>query len=229
MAQAKALARRVARTRRSLAAALVSLSLELGYDKVSIRKLTECADVGYATFFRHFRGKDELATYTIRATTAEFMRAAQAAETLHEESLALYRSLDEHRDVCLFGLSLPRDHPALTPVWEEITVWMKELYLAREGTTIPLELSLNHLVNSVVELFRWWLTDGQDYSVEQMALIQSELVVRTTESVALEHRLKSMRDAAPELTEAPQIREDGASDDAQLKDNCQAQERKLPD
>ena len=55
-----------------------------------------------------------------------------------------------------------------------------ELYLVREGTTTPTELSLNHLINSVVELFRWWLTDGQDYSIERMALMQSDLAVNVT-------------------------------------------------
>ncbi|MCY3914619.1 MAG: hypothetical protein OXG49_01270 [Chloroflexi bacterium] len=73
-----------------------------------------------------------------------------------------------------------------------------ELYLAREGTTTPTELSLNHLINSVVELFRWWLTDGQDYSIERMALVQSDLVVNVTEAVALDHRLKSPRNAMPD-------------------------------
>ena len=198
MPQAKGLDRRVARTRRSLTEALISLSLEFGYDRVSIRELTERADVGYATFFRHFRSKDELATYCVRAASVEFMNAVRAAETLHEESLALYQAMHEHRDVVLFGLSLPRDHPALAPLWEEITQWMMELYSAREGTTIPLELSLHHLINSVVELFRWWLTDGQDYSIEQMALMQSDLVVKMTETVALDHRLKSPRDEVPD-------------------------------
>lgn len=198
MAQAKGLDRRVARTRRSLAEALISLSMESGYDSVTIRELTDRADVGYATFFRHFGSKDELATYCVRAGAAQFMNAVQSAETLHEESLALYRALHENRDVCLFGLSLPRDHPALAPVWEEITQWMMELYSARQGTEIPLELSLNHLINSVVELFRWWLTDGQEYSIEQMALMQSDLVVKVTETVALDHRLKSPRDVVPD-------------------------------
>lgn len=198
MAQAKELDRRVARTRRSLAEALISLSSESGYDRVSIRELTERADVGYATFFRHFRSKDELATYCVRTTSEEFMRVVESAETLHEESLALFEALDKHRDVCLFGLSLPRDHPALKPLWDEITQWMMELYTARNGETIPLDVSLNHLINSVVELFRWWLVDGQECGIEQMAHIYSELVVKVTESVALDHRLKSPRDAEPD-------------------------------
>lgn len=198
MDQVKKLDRRIARTRRALSAALIDMALDLGYDQISIRDLTERADIGYATFFRHYKSKDELATYCLLATATEFMDAVQSADTLHEESLALFRSLDEHRDTCRFGLSLPRDHPALQPVWEEIMQWMTELYSARDEETIPLEVSLNHLINSCVELYRWWLTDGQDYSIEQMAVIQDELVVKVTEAVALDHRRKTSRDRAPD-------------------------------
>lgn len=196
MAQAKAPDRRVARTRRSLAGALVSLSLEFGYDRVSIRELTERADVGYATFYRHFRSKDELATYCLLAVIPEMICKVQSAETLHEESLAVFTVLDKHRDTCLFGLSLPRDHPVLKPFWEKITHWMVTLYSARNEAAIPLEVSVNHIINSAMELLRWWLTDGQDYSIEQMAIMHSELVVKVTETVALDRQSKSLPDIA---------------------------------
>ena len=198
MPQDKALDRRVARTRRSLAEALISLALELGYDRISVRDLTERADVGYATFFRHFRSKDELATYCVRGATGELMRVVQSAETLYEESIALFKAIDKHRDVCLFALSLPRDHPALKPMWEETAQLMMELYSARDGETIPLDVSVNHVVNSCVALFRWWLIDGQDCSIEQMALIYSELIIKVTEAVALDHRKKTPREAVPD-------------------------------
>ena len=206
--------RRIIRTRKALGDALIQLSLEKGYDNFTIRDLTERADVGYATFYRHFRTKDELATFCLLATSAEFMSAVQSAETLHEESLALFNALDKHRDACLFGLSLPRDHPALKPVWEEIMQWMMGLYSARDGETIPLEVSLNHLINSCVELFRWWLTDGEDYSIEQMAIMQDELVVKLTETVALDHRMKPSRNSVPELAGSPPQDDTSASEDA---------------
>ena len=53
------------------------------------------------------------------------------------------------------------------------------------------------MVYASVELFRWWLTDGQAYSIEQMAIIQDELVVKVTESVALSHRSKTSRNSLP--------------------------------
>src|ERR1700736_4728854 len=52
--------RRVRRTQHLLARALIALTLEKGYEAVTIRDITERADIGYATFFRHYRDKDEL-------------------------------------------------------------------------------------------------------------------------------------------------------------------------
>src|SRR5205809_797707 len=47
--------RRVRRTQQLLAEALIALTLEKGYEAVTIRDITKRADVGYATFFRHYR------------------------------------------------------------------------------------------------------------------------------------------------------------------------------
>src|SRR5260370_35608344 len=52
--------RRVRRTQQLLARALIALTLEKGYEAVTIRDITERADIGYATFFRHYRDKDQL-------------------------------------------------------------------------------------------------------------------------------------------------------------------------
>src|SRR5437879_10701472 len=52
--------RRVRRTQHLLARALIALTLEKGYETVTIRDITERADIGYATFFRHYRDKEEL-------------------------------------------------------------------------------------------------------------------------------------------------------------------------
>src|SRR4051812_36055234 len=52
--------RRVRRTQHLLARALIDLTLEKGYEAVTIREITDRAGVGYATFFRHYRDKDEL-------------------------------------------------------------------------------------------------------------------------------------------------------------------------
>ncbi|MCY3780264.1 MAG: TetR/AcrR family transcriptional regulator [Chloroflexi bacterium] len=46
---------RVARSRQKLADALVSLALERSYENVSVQALTDKANVGYTTFYRHYK------------------------------------------------------------------------------------------------------------------------------------------------------------------------------
>ena len=178
----KKLDRRVARTRRSLRQALFSLSLEIGYERVTVRKLTDRADIGYATFYRHYRSKDEIVTEYFLNLIEEVRDNLKPEMSHYEESLIIYRIIDEHRDAVLFGISLPREHPAIKPAWERAFEIVRDLYDARIGVPVPLNVSVNHVVNSVVELLRWWLTSEDSYSHEEMAAMQSELIFKVLEA-----------------------------------------------
>ena len=52
--------RRVRRTYKLLGDALISLILEKGYEDITIKDITERADVAYVTFFRHYKTIDDL-------------------------------------------------------------------------------------------------------------------------------------------------------------------------
>ena len=52
--------RRAARTRRALHGALISLILRKGYDAITVQEIIDEADVGRATFYAHYRGKEDL-------------------------------------------------------------------------------------------------------------------------------------------------------------------------
>lgn len=65
--------RRVRRTQHLLAKALIDLTLEKGYETVTIRDITERADIGYATFFRHYHAKDELLKDVLEVVLTELI------------------------------------------------------------------------------------------------------------------------------------------------------------
>ena len=69
--------RRVKRTQRLLAQALIELTLERGYETVTIRDITERADVGYATFFRHYTDKDALLHEVLEVVLDELLLLIQ--------------------------------------------------------------------------------------------------------------------------------------------------------
>ena len=52
--------RRIQKTRKALRDALHSLVLDRGYDDLSVQDITDKANLGRATFYLHFREKDEL-------------------------------------------------------------------------------------------------------------------------------------------------------------------------
>ncbi len=190
--------RRILRSKKNLGDALISLSLERGYEHFTIKDLTERAKVGYATFYRHFKSKDELLNEHLRELYRLIMRAIETQETIYDECLALFRSISEHKDACLLGVNLLQEHKALKPLRREIAQSVSTLYEPLDEMTIPLDVAINHLIGAVLEMVRWWLTEGQDYSPEQMATMQSELIVNVTESVALKHRVKATRSLAPD-------------------------------
>lgn len=210
MAQAKKLDRRVARTRRALGNAIIELALESGYDKISIRDLTEHADIGYATFYRHYKSKDELLTSYLSAILHDIALEINPDKSHYEQYVEVFNKLARFKDAVLIGLSLPREHPAMKPLWRKVFDMVSDLYLARDESVIPLEVSVNHIIRSVSEMIRWWLTEGQAYSPEQMATMKSELIVTVTEQVAVVPRdaenkedASSQREREMNATDAP--------------------------
>jgi len=71
--------RRAARTRRALHEALISLILRKGYDAVTIQEIIDEADVGRATFYAHYRGKEDLLRGGFEILRTELKAARDAA------------------------------------------------------------------------------------------------------------------------------------------------------
>lgn len=58
--------RRVRRSRRALRSALVDLVLEKGFQAITVEEITARADVARATFYAHYRDKDDLLVGIVR-------------------------------------------------------------------------------------------------------------------------------------------------------------------
>ena len=99
--------RRVRRTRRLLAQAMISLVLEKGYEGVTIRAITGRADVGYATFFRHYESKDALLGEVLEVVLDDLLRLLRPGEAERRAGgkpaavgEALFRYVEENAEVC---------------------------------------------------------------------------------------------------------------------------------
>jgi AcrR family transcriptional regulator len=169
---------RTARTRDALRNALLQLLQEQPFEQIITREITTTAKVGYATFFRHYNGKDEL---------------------LHD------LASDEIRR--LLGLTLPIfysvDSKASTEamcayVWEHRQLWralltggaasiLKEEYLQQALAVpqdypsleigLPSDLAVTVAVSAVIEVLAWWLKQGKPVPVKSIAELTYRLAI----------------------------------------------------
>jgi len=177
--------RRVRRTQHLLAEALIALTLEKGYEAVTIRDITERADIGYATFFRHYHDKDELLKDVLDVVLNELivllctpLPAADPTTT----GVLLFRYVQEHEEVVRVLL---KSHTLRQNSIQAATLSTINKTMPQPDSIVPPEIAAHHIVASTMTLIEWWLDHQMPYPAERMGMIYAELIARPTSAVAL--------------------------------------------
>jgi len=173
--------RRIKRTQRLLQQALVALTLEKGFDEVTIREITERADVGYATFFRHYPDKEALLADVLDSMRLEFRDLLMPHSIITEpETMGelLFQYVQENVDLCRVLLDSTNTMTLLRPVQEIGQQEIGWMFFGGGEREIPLDVSASHLMTSLVMLIRWWLENDMPYSPQKMGRIAAQLIIR---------------------------------------------------
>lgn len=174
--------RRVKRTQKALARALISLAPEKGYEAITIRDITDRAEVGYATFFRHYHDKDALLKDVLDVVLDDLIHLLQVpmSNANHEAiGTLIFRYIQEHSEVVYVLLS---SRGSSVMVRRSIEAGTQNVF--SQGTfpltesLIPPEVAANHLVTATISLIQWWIEHKMPYPPEQMGLIYQELIAR---------------------------------------------------
>ncbi len=177
--------RRIKRTQHLLAKALIALTLEKGYEAVTIRDITEHADVGYATFFRHYHSKDDLLRDVSDVVLAELKSLLPGSPDADVDAVGvpLFRYVEEHANIIHVLLS-SRGTSSLVQHIMEITIQDVLNDKPLGGSVVPAEIAAYHLINSSIALIQWWLEHDMPYSSERMGMVFHELIIQPTRAIA---------------------------------------------
>ena len=177
---------RVKRTENLLLTALLALSRERSYDQITIKDITEQANIAYATFFRHYRDKDELLLHTVNNAVATLMSLVRQLpdHTPEEEGRLLFRHVQDNADFYRLMLSENGTFRVLRQIQPQIEQILMDVYRVHGTPALPLEILAHHIFASVLELIRWWLEHDQTYAVEQMGQIYRRIIVEAAENAA---------------------------------------------
>ncbi len=192
--------RRVQRTLQNLGAAMVALTLERGYDNVTIRDLTDRAGVGYATFFRHYADKEALLRDLLEevldglVTRLEPLSVdADAAAT----GALVFQHVRANADLYRVLLGSQGSVDLLGRALEVGTASLLRTLDRRPGSIVPLELAAYHVVRSFVALIEWWLAHGLKPAPQVMGRIYQELILDPSRQAALTPKNEAPTSLAP--------------------------------
>lgn len=164
------------------------MALESGYDAVSIRNLTQRADIGYATFYRHFKSKDDLLTHVLMSRLKDMQRSMAQADSPRGEAELMFRYVRLFPQEYRLYVSLPASNRARPVIRAEIERMLMARYKPKAGATVPLEVAINHIIQSAHELLSWYLENLNAYTPQEVTAIYADLISRETTAVSLERR-----------------------------------------
>lgn len=170
--------RRVRRTRKNLAEALVSLILERGYNRVTVQDILDRADVGRSTFYAHFRDKEALllscfdGLHDELARDLDEMTPGRMPDDPAQPSLAIFAHADRHRNVYQalcgrHGGQVVQRH--MHDLIASLLTAHLAPHLAAPAARVPAPVVVEHYASALLGVLTWWVRHDFPYPPAEMA------------------------------------------------------------
>jgi AcrR family transcriptional regulator len=176
---------RVIRTRKMLGEALIALILERGYDAINIGDITERAGLRRATFYLHYRNKEELLFGIMQEVLEELTQKMEALpdypfgeKLLIAEERITFQHVQERADLYRAMLSGQGAAQITRNIRECLAAQLWDKYATRRlnsNVAIPIDILANYLVGVKLNMIIWWLEKGMPYPPEEMAVMCARL------------------------------------------------------
>ncbi|WP_367826655.1 TetR/AcrR family transcriptional regulator [Streptomyces sp. LMG1-1-1.1] len=180
--------RRVRRTRAALRQALVELVLDKGFHTVTVEEITERADVGRATFYAHYRDKEDLLVGIVRDLAEDRERLLPAVRQAHAEGFTglpvkyIFEHAEQERPVYQVILRGEGDGRALREFTDLIRTHAEAAFRARAEQLavtprIPLDIVARAWTGELIGLLTWWVENDTGYGAAEITAHLRDLSV----------------------------------------------------
>lgn len=173
---------RVKRTRQLLRQALMDLIPEKGYHAITIQDIADRATLNRATFYLHYRDKDDLLYTGMR----EVLDELSATNPLPKEESGVLSVEETHTTIELDlklvaqNISFYRAMLGEHGVWGFAHALQKYFYEITENRLtsvfgklpegpVPPEIVLAYVTSAYVGIIQWWVEQDMPYSISEMA------------------------------------------------------------
>ncbi|MBE2184586.1 MAG: TetR/AcrR family transcriptional regulator [Anaerolineae bacterium] len=169
---------RVIRTRKLLRDAIMTLIPEKGFDAITIQDITHRATLNHATFYLHYRDKDDLLMKIIGSVLEEINSIPAPAhltpdeDTIHAIFVALFDHVAHHAPFYRVMLL----EPSVSPYTQKIMVHIEQIGMnwlsmgeRNQDMQTPPELFISFMSAAYLGFIKWWVINDMPYSSDYMA------------------------------------------------------------
>jgi len=181
--------RQVSRTREMLRSALMTLILEKGYESITIQDIVDRANLGRATFYTHFRDKEDLLLTSMKEGYQQLLARLEAERSSPDELLSIemvFEYAAANRELFLVILYGAGKTVIYQQARDFIAEQAKKQLQGRFGDpAIPLDLAAMYFAGSLLSILVWWLEQGMPYTAAEMAAML-QILFRRASGIALD-------------------------------------------
>jgi AcrR family transcriptional regulator len=183
---------RIKRSRQLLREALVSLIEEKGYERLTVRDITERATVNRSTFYQHYRDKEDLLRLTGEEVFEELRSSFEENEKVPEERdtsptlVRMFEHFAQNGDfyrVMLSEQGFPHFQFYLEKVMRDILLQRKDHLQPQGEWAVPFDFFLHYISSANTGMVAWWLRNDMPYSPKYMATQLTRLIRSTAQAL----------------------------------------------
>ena len=172
--------RRIQRTKKALREAVLELTVEIGFEKLTIEQITERANLGRTTFYLHYNDKHELLLDSLQTQINTLFDEIYSPENIEKwinegidprklvfeyiaENPELYKVLFTNQ---VSGEVFNKFRGYFSSILETITEAIQEKH--NLTPKLPNAVITNYVSGSLLGLLIWWLENDMPYPPEEI-------------------------------------------------------------
>lgn len=170
--------RRQQKTRQAIFGAFSNLLAQKSFGNITVQEIIDEANVGRSTFYAHFETKEDLLKAMCTDIFQHVFSHDLEQESNHDFSHAghdfekeithiLYHLQDNREN--LKGLFSCESGNIFMKYFKSYLCEMFPAYVEKLHYHAPAEYILNIAIGSFAETVRWWITENEEYTPEQIA------------------------------------------------------------
>ncbi|MBP2100240.1 TetR/AcrR family transcriptional regulator [Enterococcus rivorum] len=181
---------RVRRTQKMIIEAFVYLVEEKGYDSVTIQEIADHAMINRATFYAHFKDKQDLYEQIFDFAIEAFTSVLDSDQLVFGKRIRIkkierllteiYINIHKNRNFFLTimdGSSNELLRKKLADIlYEKYSDIFSQLKITENDIEVPMDFIIEYMTSIFVGTLHWWITSGTDMAPNHLARLVIKLV-----------------------------------------------------